>query len=141
MKKSYRRSQLRIAGKLVTGFHMHQYGLPYDGALGSIFAKNKDHVALMLAALERHPELHVLTYFKDGRAVNRFEVENAYTYSLLIGNADPNIEFNANWSADDFTDEEWQQHFKRNEEFLNSERTPEEIAAVNWTLNKISRSG
>lgn len=117
---------------------MYQYGLPYDGASGSIFAKNIEHVDLMLAALERHPELHVLTYLKDGRAVNRFEEVNAYTYRLHLGNADPDIEFSTEWSANDFTEEEWEQHYKRNEEYLNSERTTEEIAAVNWALNKTS---
>lgn len=139
MKKKYRMSQLfQVVEKIVTGFHMHQYGLPYDGALGTIFAKNIDHVDLMLAALERHPELRVMTYFKDGSAVNRFEEKNAYTYCLHLGNPDPDIEILDEWSADDFTEEEWEQHYKENEEYLNSERTPEEIAAVNWALSKMS---
>ena len=141
MKKKYRSSQLfQVVEKIVTGFHMHQYGLPYDGALGTIFAKNKDHVDLMLAALGRHPELRVMTSFRDGRAVNRFEEKNAYTYRLHLGNPDPDIEISAEWSADDFTEEQWQEHYKRHEEFLNSERTPEEVAAVNWVLSKISHS-
>jgi hypothetical protein len=141
MKKIYRISQLhRIAGKQISGLRMYRYGLPYDGAVGAIYAKKKDLVDLMHLALEQHPELHIVTHFHDGSAVNRYEEKNALAYFLHLGNADPEIEFSRQWSADDFTDEEWQRHYEQNEKFLNSERTPQEIAAVNWALSKILRA-
>lgn len=140
MKRKYRLSQLRIVGKMVSGFHMHRYGLPYDGAIGAIYADKQDLVDLMHLALERHPELHVVTHFNNGTAVNRYEEKNACAYFLHLGNADPEIEFSSHWSAADFTEEENLRHYEQNEEFLASERTPREIAAVNWALAKFSRT-
>lgn len=137
MRKRVRNSQMfRVTGRPIGGFEMYKYGLPYDGAAGTFFAKKTEHVDLMLAAVERHPEIHVVTYFKDGSAVNRYEPKNAYTHYLHLGNADPEIEFSKEWRADDYTDEEWERYNKRKEEFLNSPWTTEDIAAVNWMLKK-----
>ena len=135
MNKKVRNSQMfRVTGRPIGGFEMYKYGLPYDGAAGTFFAKKIEHVDLMLAAVERHPEIHVVTYFKDGSAVNRYEPKNAYTHYLHLGNADPEIEFSKDWCADDYTDEEWAEHYRLNEEFLNSPWTTEDIAAVQWIL-------
>lgn len=87
MNKIYRSSQMfQFIGRPIFGLEMYKYGLPYDGAAGTFSAKNEDHVDLMLAALERHPEIHVVTYLKKGGCVNRYEPENAYFYCLHLGN-------------------------------------------------------
>lgn len=89
---------------------------------------------MMLAAVERHPEIHVVTHLNDGHTLNRYEPENAFLYCLHLGNADPEIEFTEEWRADDYTAEQWERHFKRQEEDQNREWSTEEVAAVHWIL-------
>lgn len=60
----------------------------------------------MLSAVDRHPELHVVTHLKNGQVVNRYQEEDAYVHRLHLGNADPEIEFSTEWSLDDFADDE-----------------------------------
>lgn len=139
MKKIYRKSQLHlIIGKQITGFDMHRYQLPYDGAVGSFQATNLDHVELMLLAVERYPELHVVTFFLDGSAVNRYEPKDAFVYRLHLGNNDPTIEFTREWSADDFTKEQWRRSRQLLKEFRTQPWTAEQVAAVNWAVQNIS---
>lgn len=113
---------------------MYKYGLPYDGAAGTFFAEKHDHVDLMLAAVERHPEIHVVTSLKDGRILNRYESENADYYYLHLGDADPDLEFTKEWREDDFTKEEWDRFDKMCEDFRSTPWSAQEIAAVNWAI-------
>lgn len=84
MKKIYRASQRKhVIGPRIGGLQMHKYGLPYDGAAGHFFPNKTDHIDLMLAAVARHPEIHVVTFFKCGGAVNRYEPKNADVYYLF----------------------------------------------------------
>lgn len=135
MKKIFRRSQKsKVTGRPIYGSQLHKYGLPYIGAAGTFLAEKLDLVDLMLAAVERHPELHIVTRLLDRRIVNRYEPENASSYHLHLGNADPEIEFTREWSADDFTEEELARHDQTREEFRNTPLSTKEIAAVNWIL-------
>jgi hypothetical protein len=62
MKKIYRRSQQsQVIGRTIRGREMYKYGLPYDGATGAFSVKNSEHVDLMLAAVERHSEIHIVS--------------------------------------------------------------------------------
>ncbi len=135
MKKIYRISQLfQATGRMITGFDMYKYGLTYNGGAGTFLAKRIEEVDLMLAAVERHPELHIVTTLCDGRTLNRYESKDADYYHLHLGNADPEIEFTDEWSASDYTQEQWARHQQMCEDFLKNPWTIEDIAAVNWIL-------
>jgi hypothetical protein len=126
-----------VIGRWVGGMSMYKYGLPYRNAGGFIFADDDDLVDSMLAAVERHPELHVVTYLKGGWVLNRYESENANVYYLYFGNADPEIEFSTEYRLDDWTQEELEKCEKWLEEFRNRKTTVEEVAAVNFALNAV----
>ena len=133
MKKKYRISQMfHIIGPPVLGFDMYKYGLPYDGAAGIFFAEKEGSIDMMLAAAECHPEIHIVTYLKDRRALNRFESENADTYQIHLGNNDPEIEFTTEWSADDYGDDT--ESNERLQRLLDRPPSIREIAAINWLL-------
>ena len=123
----------------VNGIDLPKYGVPYDGASGMIFPYNIDH---MLAAVERFPELHVVSYYNAFRGVNRF-CEDAAFYCLATGNADPNISFTlavklSDWTAKDFEEIEKAIHSIRTEPM---EDDPVMMATMNWILAKVGRAG
>lgn len=137
-KKIFRRSQKKdVLGRRVSGFHMYKYGLPYQNAAGHIFPRDIDLVERMLDAVEIYSDIHVVTSFRDGTLVNRYATGNVSSYHLYRGNADPTIEFTAEFSMDDWTAEEIAAGEKRNKEFRNRDFTPLEIAAINFGLHAL----
>lgn len=124
-------------GRRVGGLFMHRYGMPYKNAGGHIFPRDIDLVEQMLDVAERCADVHVVTYFKDGRVANRYETENVSAYYLFTGNADPDIEFTTEFTMDDFTAEEIAASAKRDEEFRNRKFTPVEVAAINFAMNAL----
>lgn len=120
---------------------MYQYGLPYDGAAGTFCPRCEEDVELMLDAVQRHPELHVVTYFKSGHVANRFVQEDALFYLLHSGNSDPEIEFTDEWSLSDDSPEQ----IKMGQEILSEFRDPNgiptasEIAAVQWIMSRTTQ--
>ena len=139
MKKIFRSSQMKdIIGPSVHGLRMHRYGLPFRNGAGFIFPDDEDLVDLMLIAVEKHPELHVVTWLdetKEFKMLNRFETENAHAYQLHTGNADPDIEFIDKVSIDDWTPEEIEGSQRRLERLLRREFTVVELAALNYSLH------
>lgn len=139
MKKVFRISQMHcVTGRPIFGDCMYKYGLPYQGAAGTFSPNDEDSIELMLAAVDRHPELHVVTYLKSGGVVNRMQRNNAFFYVLHLGNPDPEIEFSDEFSMNDYSPEQ----IKMGQEILrefndpNRKASSQEVAAVRWMINE-----
>lgn len=139
MKKTYRRSQKKdILGHCIGGLKMYKYGLPYRNAWGHIFPHDTDLMDLMFIAVEKHPELHIVTRLNKAgefKTLNRYEPVNAKVHYLYTGNADPDIEFTDEFSIDDWTQEEIDAQERFLHEFRTKELSPIQVAAVNFAIN------
>ena len=112
--------------------------MPYRNAGGHIFPHDVDAMDLMFLAVEKYPELHIVTCLnKTGKymTLNRYEPTNACCYYLYTGNADPEIEFTDETSMEDWTDEEIAAREKAFKEFRESKYSPTQIAAVNFAIH------
>ncbi len=143
MKKIFRRSQKKdVLGRSVSGYHMHRYGLPYNGGTGGFLPKDEDGIELMLAAAEHFQDLHVVTIFADGSAVNRYQPEGDISaFYLYTGNPDPEIEFSSEFSIDDWTPEQIEASQRRSRERAMTPLTfgPIETAAINWSFDRMKK--
>jgi hypothetical protein len=93
-RKVYPKYKMNILlGRQVYGPELHRYGMPYTNA-GGILAErfNAGILDLMHVAVERYPEIHPVSFMRDGRVYNRY-LEEAYFYILYFGNNNPEIEF------------------------------------------------
>lgn len=89
-----------VLGRKVYGLDMHKYGLPCVNMSGIIDETcNPGILDCVFAALERHPEIHAVSYMNDRRILNRFD-EKANFHLLYEGENDPEIEFVFNLSAE-----------------------------------------
>ncbi len=86
---------IETLGPSITGSEMPQFGLPKLNDFGAIAEHyGKGSVAKMLNLVDMfYPEIHIVTYLKDGNIVNRYEKENALHYKIFRGDSDPTIEF------------------------------------------------
>ena len=101
MKRMYSTIKIdEILGPYVTGLEMPSYGLPsltHRGVISEVFETGS--VGKMLAQVQLHPDIHVVTFLKNGDAVNKFQAHNAQYYKLYKGDADPEIEFIHDYDA------------------------------------------
>ena len=138
MKKTFRSSQMKdVIGPRLHWRSMHLYGLPFRNAGGHIFPDDEDLVDLMLIAVEKHPELHIVTCLDENggyMTLNRYEPENAEAYYLHSGDSDPEIEFTDEVSLHDWTDEEIEEGQRRFERARNHKFTVVEMAALNFSI-------
>ena len=136
MKAPLRTSQFCQLIEEISGLSMAKYGMPYDGVLGSIYPENVD---FMLVAIERFPELHVVSYRKDFSGVNRF-IEGAAFYRLALGDADPDITFTSELLDSDYPvgNEEHLQQILHSFRTERMEDDPIMMAALNWLVNKMT---
>ena len=140
MKKIYRRTQMKdVIGRTVHGTEMHIYNLPYRNAAGHIFPEDLDLVDMMLAVVEKHPELHIVTYLENGHVVNYYETKDAWVYYLCAGNPDPEIEFNKEYRREDSTPGERAGWKKFIEAGRDKPYTPEQIMAINFAIQENSK--
>jgi hypothetical protein len=119
---------------------MYKYELPYRNAAGHIFPDDTDAVDLMLIAVEKHPEIHIVTHLtKDANylILNRYESHNARVHYLMTGNADPEIQSTQEVSLEDTFEEDHEGWEKFLEEFRTAEYTPVQIAAINFAMNSM----
>ena len=139
MKTLLRASQFCQVSKQIGGLSLAKYGVPYDGVLGSIYQKNVD---FMLIAIERFPELHVVSYREDFSGVNCF-IECASFYRLALGDANPEISFTSELLESDFPAGDAAEIQIIVDDFLSNgmDEDPITKAVMNWTINKASTSG
>jgi hypothetical protein len=126
-----------VLGYPIHGMEMHKYGLPFRNAIGFIFPEDEDLVDLMFVAVERHPELHIVTNLdasEDYRIVNIYEPKNADTFQLYTGDPDPEIGFSQEFSLDDWTAEQRAEGKRRFQE-LGRELTTTQIVALNYAIH------
>jgi hypothetical protein len=86
---------IETLGPSLTGDEMPLIGLAKLNDFGVIAEHyGKGSVAKMLSIVEMfYPEIHIVTYLRNGNIVNRYESENALHYKLYRGDNDPTIEF------------------------------------------------
>jgi hypothetical protein len=108
-----------------------------------IFAHQEDAIDLMLLAVEKFPEIHVVTQLNERghfRLVNYYEPTDADAYYLYRGNPDPDIEFTEEFRIDDWSAEELEAMKDLEREEAARPLSTEQIAAINFAMNALLKA-